>query len=383
MRISIVTVCYNSVETIERAIKSVIGQDYDDVEYIVIDGGSTDGTVDVIKKYEQNISYWISEEDGGIYDAMNKGIEHSTGDVIAFLNSDDWYEDNILGEIARRFKEPEMQILCGNIYSHWKGRVERSHIDKEKIEQDIRYCMGYHHSAMFVRKKLFLQFGKFDTQFKIVADYDWLLRVYDGHINIIVVDKVFTNFSCGGISSRYEMQNQHLQERKKASLLSLERSVELNDKEKHIWSDVIEKKCIEDGYSYKYAMILDSVLAGREKDMLTYVKRAFDQNKYEVFGCGVCFRELKAIMEKLNIRITRLWDNNNEKWGTLIDGIMVGNPDDMLLNEDMVIVASTVNEKEIEAQLIGKGFRKNRHYLLYSEQIKRMVDLVDMGMGYV
>ncbi len=378
MRISIVTVCYNSAGTIERTIKSVIGQNYDNVEYIVIDGGSTDGTVDIIKKYEQNISYWVSEEDGGIYDAMNKGIEHATGEIIAFLNSDDWYEENILGEIAWRFREPKLQVLCGDIYFHRNDKVERSHISKGKIEQEIRYCMGYHHSAMFVRKLLFIQFGKFDTQYKIVADYDWLLRVYDGHVNIMVVDKIFTNFSYGGISSRYETQNQHLQERKKASISSLERNTELKEEEKQKWRKEIEVKCIEDGYSYKFALILDAILTGTDERMLIDAKRIFDRNRYEVFGCGARFRELKAILEKINIQITQLWDNNEEKWGTLIDGVLVGNPKEISLDPDMVIIASTAYEKEIEAQLVNKGFRKHSHYMLYSEQIKRMVDLVDM-----
>ena len=154
MRISIVTVCYNSSETMERAIQSVIGQDYDNVEYIVIDGGSTDGTVDVIQRHEQNIAYWVSEKDEGIYDAMNKGIEHATGEVIAFLNSDDWYEENILGEIARRFEDPEVQILCGDMYCHNGKTVTRYHVSEQNGKRAMRYEMGYPHQTMFARKDL-------------------------------------------------------------------------------------------------------------------------------------------------------------------------------------------------------------------------------------
>ena len=95
MKISVITVCYNSSATIERTIQSVIRQNYSDLEYIIIDGGSTDGTLDVIAKYQPYISLCISEPDNGIYDAMNKGLERTTGDVVAFLNSDDWYERDV------------------------------------------------------------------------------------------------------------------------------------------------------------------------------------------------------------------------------------------------------------------------------------------------
>lgn len=123
MRISIITVSYNSAGTIERTIKSVIQQDYGDVEYIVIDGGSTDGTVDVIRKYEKKIFFWLSEPDEGIYDAMNKGIRRATGEIIAFLNSDDWYQKNILSEVAEQFQDNNTQIVCGDVYYH----QERKH----------------------------------------------------------------------------------------------------------------------------------------------------------------------------------------------------------------------------------------------------------------
>lgn len=95
LKISIVTVSYNAAKTIEQTIKSVINQTYSNIEYIVIDGGSTDGTVDIIRKYEDRIAYWVSEPDGGIFDAMNKGIKVATGEVVGIINSDDWYEHDL------------------------------------------------------------------------------------------------------------------------------------------------------------------------------------------------------------------------------------------------------------------------------------------------
>lgn len=104
MKFSIVTVCLNSADTIRQTIESVVHQQNENIEYIIIDGGSTDGTVDIIKEYGDEISFWVSEKDNGLYDAMNKGIVKASGDVISLLNSDDWYEPNILERVKEYFE---------------------------------------------------------------------------------------------------------------------------------------------------------------------------------------------------------------------------------------------------------------------------------------
>ena len=110
-KISVITVVYNAKDTIERTIKSVIAQLYDNYEYIIIDGGSTDGTLDIIEKYRDKISYFISESDEGIYDAMNKGVLKATGDYVAFINADDWYEPNAFKLVASYIKTKKTIIL--------------------------------------------------------------------------------------------------------------------------------------------------------------------------------------------------------------------------------------------------------------------------------
>mgnify|MGYP000302656355 FL=1 len=119
--ISVVTVSYNAIATIEQTILSVINQKYSAIEYIIIDGGSTDGTVDIIKKYEDKISYWVSERDNGIYDAMNKGIRHATGKIVGIINSDDWYEMDAFATVA------DLYLKKGDLYLY---------------HGDIRYCLG-------------------------------------------------------------------------------------------------------------------------------------------------------------------------------------------------------------------------------------------------
>lgn len=372
MKISIVTVCYNSAETIERTIKSVIGQDFDKVEYIVIDGGSTDGTVDVIKRYEENISYWVSEEDSGIYDAMNKGIEHATGDVIAFLNSDDWYEENILGEIARRFKEPQLQILCGDMYCHKGETVTRYHVSEQKGRQAMRFEMGYPHQAMFVRTDLFNRYGKFNTQYQITADYDWLLRVYDRHVKIGITDRVLTNFRYGGVSTRTDLIDQQIEERRQVALLGLERNQELTMDEKEQWRLRIENNYVESKYGSKVDRIMEKIMVGEDADVLRMAKKFFCRSEYEVFGCGAIFEELRTVLNNMGVSVIKLWDNDKKKWGKSIDGIKIGDPGDMKAGQSMIIIASTNYEQEMEEQLCQNGFRKNVHYILYSELRRRI-----------
>lgn len=114
MKVSVITVCYNSANTIEKTIKSVISQDYGDIEYIIIDGGSNDGTLDIIDKYKDKISILISEPDKGIYDAMNKGIRIASGEIVGMINSDDWYGPYTVGAAARAMiRHPECGVVHG------------------------------------------------------------------------------------------------------------------------------------------------------------------------------------------------------------------------------------------------------------------------------
>ncbi len=206
MRISIITVCFNSEAAIERAIQSVIAQKYDELEYIVIDGNSSDGTCEIIRKYEPYISYWISEPDQGIYDAMNKGIAVATGQVIAFLNSDDWYQENTLCLVRRYFENNDVDLVSGNIYFYENGEVTTEDIVRPATMDDCFEEIGMPHPALFARADLFRKHGVFDLKYKIAADYDWMLRVCLGGARVLWVDDYFTYFSCGGMSTAGKYQ---------------------------------------------------------------------------------------------------------------------------------------------------------------------------------
>ena len=173
--VTVITICYNSIQFIEETIKSVISQDYKDVEYIIIDGGSTDGTKEIIKQYANRITYWCSCKDGGIYDAMNKGIDHTTGEWVCFMNSGDtFYQTDVISNIMRLKIPTEVQVLYGD--------VEMVYTDYAKIQkayriETINYRMPFCHQASFVKSRILKQ-HKFNLQYKIGADYNLFYSLY-------------------------------------------------------------------------------------------------------------------------------------------------------------------------------------------------------------
>jgi len=179
LKISVVTVCKNSEKHIEDSIQSLVSQSFDSIEYIVIDGKSTDNTLLILEKYKKDISVLISETDNGIYHAMNKGIDQATGDIIYFLNSDDTLHDsNVISKVADEFhKDPQTGILYGNVVMT-DGVNERLVKYENSLTKRYFYKNTICHQAIFAKKKIFTLIGKFNENYKIHADTDWLMRAY-------------------------------------------------------------------------------------------------------------------------------------------------------------------------------------------------------------
>ena len=196
MRVSIITVCYNSARTIEQTIKSVITQDYDDVEYIIIDGGSKDGTLDIIDKYMNGINKVISEPDSGIYDAMNKGIRLASGEIIGIINSDDWYgEGTIAAAVACLKAHPECGVAHGreiDIYANGGMGIKRI---KTPITED--FLAVFCHPTFFVRKLVYEEVGLFDCKYPTDADGDLVYRMYFAGIKFCYDDDIVAYFRMG------------------------------------------------------------------------------------------------------------------------------------------------------------------------------------------
>lgn len=180
MKISIITVCYNSSKTIEKTILSVANQTYKNIEYIIVDGNSKDITVSIIEKYQNKISKWISEPDKGLYDAMNKGILMATGDLIGILNSDDTFNSNtVIEEIANFHKKNSIEASVGNIIQHKEnGKIVRLYSSKYWNPNKLKVGFMPPHPSIFFKRELFDKFGNYDLGFKIGADYELITRFF-------------------------------------------------------------------------------------------------------------------------------------------------------------------------------------------------------------
>lgn len=211
MKISIITVCYNSSETIEDTIRSVASQNYKDVEYIIVDGQSKDNTVEIIKKYSHVVSKWISEKDSGIYDAMNKGIGIASGDVIGILNADDVYSNaDVLSDVMSKFEDSTTQGVYGDLkYVQKNDLTKVIRFWKSGEYREGKFLQGWMppHPTFYVRKSIYDKFGCYRTDMPSASDYEFMLRVI--HVNKIslkYLPKVLVLMRDGGVSNR-SLQN--------------------------------------------------------------------------------------------------------------------------------------------------------------------------------
>ncbi len=206
LKISIITVCYNAENTIEQTVLSVINQSYDNIEYIVIDGLSKDKTINILSKYQKNISKIISENDSGLYDAMNKGIKLASGDVIGFINADDFFSSKyIVEEIMSFFNHSQIKIVYGDlVYVHKENANKVIRYWKSSDYKKYNILKGWMpaHPTFYARKELYQQNGLFNTEFKVSSDYDLMLRflkkVELNEVKYIPI--IFVLMRSGGIS---------------------------------------------------------------------------------------------------------------------------------------------------------------------------------------
>ncbi|MFA5033573.1 MAG: glycosyltransferase family 2 protein [bacterium] len=207
MKVSIITVAFNSEKFIEHAINTVLSQTYKNIEYIIIDGGSIDGTINIIKKHKDKIAKFISEQDNGIYDAMNKGLKMATGDIIGILNSDDFYADNFVIEtVVKNIKNENADSCWGDLF----------YVDKENTSKIVRnwkssqysknnFGKGWMppHPTFFVKKQIYEKYGYFNLDFRTSADYEIMLRFLEKYkIKSCYIPKVLVKMRIGGKSNK-------------------------------------------------------------------------------------------------------------------------------------------------------------------------------------
>jgi glycosyltransferase involved in cell wall biosynthesis len=206
LRVSIITIVYNNRATFEECVNNVLSQSYKEIEYIVVDGGSNDGTIDIIQAYRERISQWISEPDHGIYDAMNKGIKMANGEVIGFLHSSDVYaHPRVIEGVVKVFENSNVSSVYGDlqyvdqkdlnrVIRHWKSSPYR----RGKFKQGWMPP----HPTFFVRREIYEKFGNFNTHFQIAGDYELMLRFLERYrISAVYIPEVLVKMRWGGISN--------------------------------------------------------------------------------------------------------------------------------------------------------------------------------------
>lgn len=203
MKVSVITVCFNGVDTVEETLTSALSQDYDDLEYIVVDGGSTDGTLDILDRYRGRIAKCISERDDGIYHAMNKGVELAEGDIVGFLNADDVYTSpTVISDVVEAMRADSSDGVYGDLV--YVRRRDASRVVRYWQAGEYRPRAFYSgwvppHPTFFCRTALYREFGAFDPDYQIAGDFELMLRFIEKYrINVRYVPRPFVRMRTGG-----------------------------------------------------------------------------------------------------------------------------------------------------------------------------------------
>jgi glycosyltransferase involved in cell wall biosynthesis len=206
LKISVITVSYNAEKYLESTIESVLAQNHPDVEYIIIDGNSSDNTVNIIRRYESKISKWISEPDKGMFDALNKGISMASGEIIGMLHADDFYPDNnVLAEVARTFEQTGKDVVYGDL--EYVDQTDTNKIFRKWIGKPYErnlFKMGWMpaHTTFYFKRNLIQRFGLYDLFFKTASDYEFMLRyMYRNNAAAEYLPKMLVKMRIGGMSN--------------------------------------------------------------------------------------------------------------------------------------------------------------------------------------
>lgn len=315
-RVSVITVVLDGVRTIEQTIQSVLKQTHTDVEYIVIDGGSTDGTLDIIERYSDRLSYWVSEPDSGIYNAMNKGISKAHGDVIGIINSDDWYEYDAVKTVVKGFENhPDLGVVFGDVFLV-NDKEQDKQIRNLSPLRALWHDMSVNHPATFVRKEVYSELGCFDERFRISADYEIVNRFWNNGVRFGYIKKPLAYYRVNGMSAVQR------------------------DKREEENSLIIEKY-------FDYSLFKE-----------LFLERApYGFDRLYVWGTGHGGIVLSDILEKCGIEIEAYVENDLEKAKKTFRGRTVIIPEAIMTDKTCIVISAYSFEKQIRKQIIEEiGF---------------------------
>ena len=270
--VSIITVVFNGEKYLEQTIKSIASQTYQNTEYIIIDGGSTDKTLDIISRHEVKIDRWISESDRGLYDAMNKGIALATGEIIGILNSDDLYLENTVLEVVREYQKLQQPcVIYGDLYkfadedrgvSLFKGNLSDRAFKTASII--------INHPTCFVHRTLYKNFGTFNLEYEVGADRELMMRFHRHNVPFIKLDKAIAKFRLGGTTSNQSLSSiinrEIIQEYKLLSTYKIPQTT---------ITKVLFKKTVQSLRKWVFYQLLGEKLTDRI--IMSYISRKFSK----------------------------------------------------------------------------------------------------------
>ncbi|ODV54865.1 glycosyltransferase family 2 protein [Lysinibacillus fusiformis] len=344
-KISIITACYNAENTIEQTIQSVLGQTYKNIEYIIIDGASTDGTMEIVEKYRDKVDVVVSESDKGVYDAFNKGIGLATGDFINFMNADDYFKDILVVEkIARILNEKKPKILYGKVRAIDEISGEWQFRGKLLTLNDFKKGEMCPHQGVFTERNIFSQFGGFNLKYKILSDVDFTIKCFKKYeFETLFVNEEIAIFRIGGLSTNIKYMNRFHEENKEIHLehfnyIPIHSKKYLDNKDIHI-----------SNYHYRELFMLsildnDSLLKGLKKS----------NRSAAIFGSRRLAVLLYHYLNKNGFKISGFIDNNKEMQGEYLLGKEIVSADNVdLLQVDIIIVSVErfVGANEVKLQL--------------------------------
>lgn len=206
MKVTVITVCYNSCRTLQRTLQSVVDQDWPNIQHVVIDGGSTDGSLEILEHFRSHLDCMVSEKDSGIYDAMNKGLARANGDIICFLNADDWYaSDKVLSDVASKMQAYNLDALMGDV-SFFHERNPNKVVRRYRSDRfsPARLAWGWMpaHPALFLHKDVVSRVGGFKTGYRVAGDFEFIIRVFHANnLNYQYLPRVLVCMQTGGAST--------------------------------------------------------------------------------------------------------------------------------------------------------------------------------------